>query len=482
MTAGTIPRSWRAPTRRAGLLGTAMIAGAVLSACSSLDPTSVLGEDDGARVPERVSEDSREGGSRESFPSLFDLDEDPMQRASRREEREETKKTLTADRDNARYADEALRADGVGARDSAEDAARQRTQEARAQESRARETAADAEERARQAEDATTAAARDAAREAASNAEDDARNAAREAQDSGPSVPPAPSETAQAEQAAAEQAAEAEAAKARADVAEAAAKAEAESERTAQRTADRAADVAAATPPPAPEETAEATQQSQTSPERASQAATQTAARQPANGAARAESGARGPSTVSIDTSQIPQIQPSRGGEPIRVPGEARRNGGVSGANGDQRAQRTSLRNPPASANDLRPGTPAPSAPGQRIAVIYFGHAGAGLNGQDRDVLRKVARIHAQRGGAVHIVGHASQRTATMDMVAHRMANLDISMKRAENVADTLVRFGVPREAIQVEARAARAPQYHEFMPTGEAGNRRAEIYLGRRG
>jgi flagellar motor protein MotB len=28
------------------------------------------------------------------------------------------------------------------------------------------------------------------------------------------------------------------------------------------------------------------------------------------------------------------------------------------------------------------------------------------------------------------------------------------------------------------EARADNQPVFHEFMPTGEAGNRRAEIYL----
>jgi flagellar motor protein MotB len=38
--------------------------------------------------------------------------------------------------------------------------------------------------------------------------------------------------------------------------------------------------------------------------------------------------------------------------------------------------------------------------------------------------------------------------------------------------------MGVERADIQVEARGDRDPVYHEFMPTGEAGNRRAEVFV----
>jgi outer membrane protein OmpA-like peptidoglycan-associated protein len=115
---------------------------------------------------------------------------------------------------------------------------------------------------------------------------------------------------------------------------------------------------------------------------------------------------------------------------------------------------------------------------GRRIAVIYFRHGSASLQGRDRKVLRDVAQIYERQGRDLRVVGHASSRTAAMDPVDHRMANFDTSLKRAQAVVDALVSMGVPRDAIQLEARGDNEPVYHEFMPTGEAGNRRAEIFL----
>jgi flagellar motor protein MotB len=51
-------------------------------------------------------------------------------------------------------------------------------------------------------------------------------------------------------------------------------------------------------------------------------------------------------------------------------------------------------------------------------------------------------------------------------------------MDRANAVARALVRMGVPASEVSVAARADNEPVYYEFMPAGEAGNRRAEIYL----
>jgi outer membrane protein OmpA-like peptidoglycan-associated protein len=178
-------------------------------------------------------------------------------------------------------------------------------------------------------------------------------------------------------------------------------------------------------------------------------------------------------------------MKPSQNGEPVQLPGEVRqrvqgaartaaRGGATTG--GQQTAR---LQSPPSSPEQVAPQADAAGA-GTRVAVIYFPHGAASLNGEDRQVLRKVADLYDKREGGLRVVGHASSRTATMDMIQHRMVNLDTSMRRAEAVTDALVRYGVPRGEIKVEARADRDPAYHEFMPTGEAGNRRAEIFLGR--
>ena len=65
-----------------------------------------------------------------------------------------------------------------------------------------------------------------------------------------------------------------------------------------------------------------------------------------------------------------------------------------------------------------------------------------------------------------------------MDPANHEVANFEVSMERAGAVAAMLARYGVAPGAIITEARSDSTPVYHEFMPTGEAGNRRAEIYL----
>lgn len=115
---------------------------------------------------------------------------------------------------------------------------------------------------------------------------------------------------------------------------------------------------------------------------------------------------------------------------------------------------------------------------GQLVGLIYFGHASSGLDENDRDVLRQIVALQQQGGRPIRIIGHASSRTAVVDPVQHRMANLEISKRRAESVARELVRLGIRQDQVMIVARSDSEPVYHEFMPTGEAGNRRVEIFL----
>lgn len=114
----------------------------------------------------------------------------------------------------------------------------------------------------------------------------------------------------------------------------------------------------------------------------------------------------------------------------------------------------------------------------QKVATIIFNNGSARLSDRDRGILRDVLALHRERGGRVHIIGHASSRTRTMDPTRHNMVNYQMSVARADAVADALAGLGLPREAILVAARSDSEPLYFEVMPTGEAGNRRAEIYL----
>ena len=100
------------------------------------------------------------------------------------------------------------------------------------------------------------------------------------------------------------------------------------------------------------------------------------------------------------------------------------------------------------------------------------------MSRNDRRILGEVIRLHQQRGGTVTVVGHASSRTTNMDPVRHKMVNYGISVNRADKIARELRRMGLAPESIIVDARSDSMPLYYEIMPSGESGNRRAEIYF----
>lgn len=115
---------------------------------------------------------------------------------------------------------------------------------------------------------------------------------------------------------------------------------------------------------------------------------------------------------------------------------------------------------------------------GQPVGLIFFRDGSAKLSSDDRQVLKQIAEMQRANGGVVHVVGHASMRTSTMDYVRHQEANQRISEARAQSVARQLMRYGVPEGAIQWAAAGSTQPLYAEVMPSGEAANRRAEVYL----
>ncbi|HEB78914.1 MAG TPA: OmpA family protein [Rhodospirillales bacterium] len=122
-------------------------------------------------------------------------------------------------------------------------------------------------------------------------------------------------------------------------------------------------------------------------------------------------------------------------------------------------------------------GSPLPPS-AVRVATILFQNGSAELDGSDRRVLKKVRNIYRQQGGRLRVVGHSSSRTRNMDPVRHKMVNYRISADRANVVIAALKRLGVSSNDITADARADASPLYFEYMPSGEAGNRRAEIYF----
>ncbi|MEX0695882.1 MAG: OmpA family protein [Rhodospirillales bacterium] len=120
---------------------------------------------------------------------------------------------------------------------------------------------------------------------------------------------------------------------------------------------------------------------------------------------------------------------------------------------------------------------PLPSAT-TRVATILFKNGSAGLDENDRRILADVARLQRQNNGVVRVIGHASQRTRNMDPVVHKQANFKVSVDRANQVATELKKMGISSDMILTAAVGDNHPLYLEVMPSGEAGNRRTEIYL----
>ena len=112
------------------------------------------------------------------------------------------------------------------------------------------------------------------------------------------------------------------------------------------------------------------------------------------------------------------------------------------------------------------------------MALVFFRHGSARLVRADVAVLEEVVRLHKERGGLIRVIGHASQGSTSRNVAQQKLANFNISLARANAVARELVRLGVRSDRIQVAAAGAQQPLYYETQPTGEAGNRRVEIYL----
>ncbi|MAY66764.1 MAG: hypothetical protein CMM77_06520 [Rhodospirillaceae bacterium] len=122
-----------------------------------------------------------------------------------------------------------------------------------------------------------------------------------------------------------------------------------------------------------------------------------------------------------------------------------------------------------------------PLPPGAtRVATIVFPNGSSRLSARDRQILAQVVALQKERGGILHVIGHSSSRTRNLSPEKHRLVNYKMSAERAKMVAKELIRRGANRRTVATAALADTQPLYQEIMPNGEAGNRRAEIFLTR--
>jgi len=190
----------------------------------------------------------------------------------------------------------------------------------------------------------------------------------------------------------------------------------------------------------------------------------------------RARAAQPGPSLPRSDSSVIASLAPDQFGTVV-VSSSGIEAGSQSAA---MAAPTTTVAaQPSASGLSYLERQPRPLASGAvRVATIQFENGSARLSASDRRILADVRQLQRERGGRIHIVGHASSRTRTMDPVKHKMVNFKVSVDRANIVARELMRLGTKQDELLVDAVSDTSPVFYEFMPSGEAGNRRAEIYL----
>jgi outer membrane protein OmpA-like peptidoglycan-associated protein len=131
----------------------------------------------------------------------------------------------------------------------------------------------------------------------------------------------------------------------------------------------------------------------------------------------------------------------------------------------------------------LTKAEPLPSSgDGQQIATVLFDDGSAEISPGAIKLLERVVALQRTRGGQLRVVGHASVDVPGGDKLHKRLINFRVSTDRANAVARELVKLGIDPAAISVLSVSESQPLYNEKVPAGEAGNRRAEIYLDQRG
>jgi len=170
-----------------------------------------------------------------------------------------------------------------------------------------------------------------------------------------------------------------------------------------------------------------------------------------------------------------PNAVPIQGQWPTNVPGVVQRafNASLSGTDRSMQAGAGAapMASPQMSNQAIRrlPGAPV---------LIRFRHGSTQLSGAGKKRLRQLASQARQAGKTIYVVGHASQRTGDMSYAKHKLVNFNVSLDRANRVAGELRRQGVAAQQIVVQAKGDAEPLYFEFMPNGEAKNRRVEVFV----
>ncbi len=120
-------------------------------------------------------------------------------------------------------------------------------------------------------------------------------------------------------------------------------------------------------------------------------------------------------------------------------------------------------------------GIPSQAKPQMVLATptnaIYFKHGSAALSGADKQMIKDF--IASVEGQSVTVIGHASKPVhVTEDPVQKGIVNLKMSAKRAETVAEALLRAGLTPSRVETVAKGDAASMDQETK------DRRVEIFV----
>ncbi|MCB1556479.1 MAG: OmpA family protein [Alphaproteobacteria bacterium] len=109
---------------------------------------------------------------------------------------------------------------------------------------------------------------------------------------------------------------------------------------------------------------------------------------------------------------------------------------------------------------------------------LYFKHGSATLDAADRHAIKTIADSY-RFGQTVTVAGHASIPAEVKDPAERKIRNLKVSLDRAFNTTQALIRHGVPAEAIETEGWGETRPAQSGVGSGTDAENRRVEIFSG---
>lgn len=114
------------------------------------------------------------------------------------------------------------------------------------------------------------------------------------------------------------------------------------------------------------------------------------------------------------------------------------------------------------------------------IASISFPHGSSKLTNKDLEKIKNIIKMfNENKGRKLIIVGHSSSRTIyDMELTKHALVNFNMSLERATVVMNQFSTIGLENKKMEMIAMSDAEPIYPEIMPSLEAANRRAEIFI----